>query len=155
MPAPTPLFVCVDIIVYSRSKDSILMIRRGNEPFKGRCALPGGYLDSHETVTEATIRELREETHVCAGESDLKFLGQFSDPYRDPRGRTVSLVFYIMRDNQPPVLAGDDAAGVEWRPMERIFKDDLAFDHDYMIRKFFTDILMPRWPNRYELPDPM
>lgn len=118
----------VDCIVFD-AQDRLLLIRRKNEPFKGRYALPGGFVDVGETVEIAARRELREETSVEAGA--IKLVGVYSDPNRDPRRHTVSAVFLAL-DHVGAPTAGDDAATaefvVDWQTQS------LAFDHDQVVR---------------------
>lgn len=106
------------------AKGRVLLIRRGNPPFKGRYALPGGFVDIGETVEAACRRELLEETGVEAGR--LELIGVYSDPGRDPRGHTCTVAF-LTRVAQATAKAGDDAAAAEWVEGWRQVK--LAFDH--------------------------
>jgi len=123
MPRPkTPLFA-VDCVVLD-AKGRVLLIRRGNAPFKGHYALPGGFVDVGETVEAACRRELQEETGVKAG--TLRLVGVYSDPKRDPRGHTCSVVF-LARVARAAARAGDDAAAAEW--VADWSKVVLAFDH--------------------------
>jgi 8-oxo-dGTP diphosphatase len=126
--------VTVDIVLISREpQPHVLLIRRGNEPFKGAWALPGGFVDPDETLTEAAQRELREETGVTGVE--LEELGAFGDPGRDPRGWTVSIVFLARVDRAAiNTKASDDAAEVEWRLLARPPKN-LAFDHEKILER--------------------
>lgn len=102
----------------------VLLIRRGNEPFKGAWAFPGGFLRIHETVQECALRELREETALEP--SAIGELGVFSEPDRDPRERVVTIAFYGLV--KPfSVLGGDDAERADWFPVSQI--PPLAFDH--------------------------
>src|ERR671939_1205645 len=103
-PIPT-----ADIILQQDSK--VLMIRRKKEPFKGHLALPGGFVNEGETVEEAMKREAREETSLEVEPIDI--LGVYSDPKRDPRKHTLSVVFVgiIVGGSEK---AGDDAASIEW-----------------------------------------
>src|SRR5437763_569739 len=106
--------VTVDVVIVTReARPRVLLIRRKHDPFAGRWALPGGFIDMDETLEESARRELREETGVAAAE--LEQLGAFGDPGRDPRGRTVS-VAYLARVDAADVnpQAADDAAEVEW-----------------------------------------
>jgi len=118
----TPLLT-VDCVAIDH-EGRIALIRRRNPPFQGALALPGGFVDIGETVEAACRRELLEETSLVAGE--LTLLGVYSDPRRDPRGHTCSIVYVTDIGSQVPT-AGDDAAAVEmianWR------EHDLAFDH--------------------------
>jgi 8-oxo-dGTP diphosphatase len=120
---PTPALT-VDCVVFD-PRGRVLLIRRGNEPFKGCYALPGGFVDVGETVEEACRRELREETGLSVG--DLLLVGVYSDPDRDPRGHTVSTVFLAQLTKPADPAAGDDAASAEWVDQWRA--EHLAFDH--------------------------
>lgn len=119
--------------------DRVLLIKRGKEPFAGRWALPGGYVNEGETVEQAAVRELEEETglRLKAGPmaADLKLVGVFSKPGRDPRGWVVSVAFVAILDDSEDirVKAGDDAAEVEWVTIKA--PDQLAFDHDDIVLK--------------------
>ena len=105
--------------------ERVLLIRRKNEPFKGAFALPGGFVDLGETVEVACRREVREETGLSV--ADLTLLGVYSDPGRDPRGHTVSVVFMARLSSAEPPMAGDDADTAEWVADWRAQR--LAFDH--------------------------
>jgi 8-oxo-dGTP diphosphatase len=107
----------------------ILLILRKNEPFKGAYALPGGFVDIGETVEAACRREVREEAGLMLGE--LRLLGVYSDPGRDPRGHTVSIAYLALLRVAPTPLAGSDAAAAEW--VENWRDRDLAFDHARII----------------------
>lgn len=122
MPPRTPLLT-VDCVVLD-DRDRVLLIRRGNEPFKGAYALPGGFVEVGETVEEACRRELIEETGIAAG--TLTLIGVYSDPARDPRGHTVSVAFLTYAPDAVPV-AGDDAAAAAWVTDWQSLP--LAFDH--------------------------
>ena len=118
----TPLLTTDCVVV--DGKERVLLVRRGHPPFKGKHALPGGFVEIGETVEEACRRELMEETGVKAGR--LRLLGVYSDPKRDPRGHTCSVVF-LTRIARATPKAGDDAAAAEW--IDDWSKLDLAFDH--------------------------
>jgi 8-oxo-dGTP diphosphatase len=113
----------VDCAVFD-AKGRVLLIRRGHPPFKGRHALPGGFVEVGEPVEDACRRELREETGLEAG--ILRLVGVYSDPKRDPRGHTCSVVF-LARVRRAAPRAGDDAAAAEW--VEDWSGLKLAFDH--------------------------
>ena len=123
MAAPKTPLLTVDCVALD-ALGRVLLIRRGNEPFKGRYALPGGFVDIGETVEDACRRELLEETGVEA--KRLKLVGVYSDPSRDPRGPTVSVAF-LARLRSAEATAGDDAAAAEWVKSWR--RLPLAFDH--------------------------
>src|SRR5271170_7253316 len=96
-----------------RAEDlAVLLIKRKKAPFKGAWALPGGFVNGNEPLERAAARELVEETGI-AGVA-LEQLGAFGDPGRDPRGHTVTVVFYsfVVADAQP--VAADDAADARW-----------------------------------------
>ena len=129
----------VDGVVLCRSAEgllgtgySVLLIERGREPFRGRHALPGGFVDYGEDVDAAIHREIAEET----GLEGLPFrqFHVFGQPGRDPRGHTVSVVYLAVLIGEPPrVEGGDDAAAAAWHPLDRL--PDLAFDHDRILAK--------------------
>lgn len=123
MPKPKTPLLSVDCIVFDRD-DRLLLIKRANPPFKGRYALPGGFVDIGETVEDAALRELKEETGIDG--KVIRLVGVYSDPKRDPRGHTVSAAFLI-KPRSTKVVGGDDAASAEfvrdWRELK------LAFDH--------------------------
>ncbi len=123
--------VTVDILVVTRGRaPKVLLIRRKHAPFAGRWAIPGGFVDMDESLETAARRELREETGVEAAQ--LVQLHTFGDPGRDPRGRTISVV-YLARVTQSAVQpqAADDAAEADWFPLDR--PPELAFDHDKIL----------------------
>jgi 8-oxo-dGTP diphosphatase len=113
----------VDCVVFD-DRGRLLLIRRRNPPFAGQFALPGGFVDYGETTEAAAGRELLEETGLKA--KDLRLIGVYSKPDRDPRGHTVSI-----EDGAP--AAGDDAAEAEFRSDWRAL--DLAFDHNEIVRE--------------------
>lgn len=123
MPKPKTPLLSVDCIVFDRN-DRLLLIKRGNPPFKGRYALPGGFVDIGETVEDAALRELKEETGIDG--KVIRLVGVYSDPKRDPRGHTVSAAFLI-KPRSTKVVGGDDAASAEFVSNWRALK--LAFDH--------------------------
>ncbi len=120
--------VTVDAAVFSQDGDAwqILLIQRKNEPFKDLWALPGGFLDENEDPDQAALRELEEETSLHG--VSLNPLGFWGRPGRDPRGHTVSLVYWGVIDacaHQP--VAADDAKALAWYPIAKL--PELAFDH--------------------------
>ena len=122
--------VTADCIVFSRyPKPQVLLIRRGNEPFKGEWAFPGGFLNMDETVQECARRELEEETGLVV--QDIHLVGAYSRPGRDPRGHTVTPAFLSIMDYPLDVCGGDDAAQAQWFPLNQL--PVLAFDHGEII----------------------
>ncbi|HEC82534.1 MAG TPA: NUDIX hydrolase [Thermoplasmatales archaeon] len=118
--------ITVDGILIKNKK--ILLIKRLNEPFKGKWALPGGFVEYGERVEEAVLREFEEETGIKA--SIKKLIGVYSDPSRDPRGHTISIVFLLEGKGEP--YAGDDAVEAKFFDLEKL--PPLAFDHEKIIR---------------------
>ncbi len=124
---PRPM-VTVDAAVFRKNegKTEILLIRRGHYPFEGMWALPGGFLDMDETLEEAILRELEEETGLKG--VSLQQLHTFSEINRDPRGRTISVTFYgVAIDIGTKVKGGDDAEEARWFSVDDL--PELAFDH--------------------------
>jgi 8-oxo-dGTP diphosphatase len=128
MPMPKTPLLAVDCVAFD-GRGRVLLIRRGNPPFKGHYALPGGFVDIGETVEDACRRELMEETGVRARE--LELVGVYSDPRRDPRAHTCAVVF-LARLGRATARAGDDAAAAEWVAAWRGF--ELAFDHAQILK---------------------
>lgn len=104
--------------------ESVVLIRRKNPPFKGSYALPGGFVEEDETVEAACAREAKEETGLDV--QQLRLVGVYSAPGRDPRGRTVSIAFLAEADIAG-LQAGDDAAEAEL--VDNWQEEELAFDH--------------------------
>ncbi|MCQ2283749.1 MAG: NUDIX hydrolase [Bacteroidales bacterium] len=126
--------VTVDNVVFSFDGNHLntLLIRRKNEPFKDKWAFPGGFLDEKETLEEAALRELKEETRLVP--KHFIEVGSFSAPDRDPRGRTITVAFAsVVRPYQTNVNAGDDASEAKWFPITEM--PVLAFDHELIFRK--------------------
>ena len=128
MPPPERYYVTVDAVAVAPSGGGlcVLLIRRGHEPFAGSWALPGGFVDPDEDLEQAARRELIEETGVSV--SEMRQIGAFGEPDRDPRGRAISVAFLAVLDSALAARAGDDAAEARWFPIDRLPKK-LAFDH--------------------------
>lgn len=134
MPYIPHIFLTVDIILTRQfnSKTEVLLIQRLNEPFRNNWALPGGFVDKGEDLEPAAKRELLEETSIS-----IKSLTQFKTygkPERDPRGDTVSVVFYGDVKEDVIAQAADDAKDVRWFPMTDL--PEMAFDHADILRDF-------------------
>jgi len=130
---PRPM-VTVDAAVFTFSGDKarVLLINRGNEPFKGKWALPGGFVGMDEELEDAVVRELEEETGLATVR--LEQMRTFGTVGRDPRGRMITIVFMgIAKEDQTTIKAGDDAAQAQWFDIEKLPKD-LAFDHNEVVR---------------------
>jgi 8-oxo-dGTP diphosphatase len=127
--------VAVDLVVtrllagQSGKIRELLLIQRGQDPFAGCWALPGGFLEMEETLEAAAARELREETGVRVRR--LVPLGAFSEVDRDPRGRVISFAYWSEVARTTGQRAGDDASAAAWFPVAKLPK--LAFDHSRII----------------------
>lgn len=129
-PRPSVTTDCV-IFGYNGKELNILLIERGIEPFKGKWALPGGFIQMDETAEEGALRELYEETGVK--DVYIEQLFTFSDIERDPRGRVISIAFYaLVKSTDFDVVGGDDAKSAKWFPIKDI--PSLAFDHERILR---------------------
>lgn len=127
----------VDGIIFDK-ENNLVLIRRKNPPFKGRLALPGGFVEYNETTEEAVIREIREELGIETKVSSL--VGIYSEPSRDPRQHIVTVVYWL-EPLSDKFKAGDDAISFEIIPQTSVKKlQDLAFDHYQII----SDAIMLR-----------
>lgn len=123
--------VTADCVVVTREKEpQVLLIQRGNPPFKGCWAFPGGFMNMDETTEQCAIRELEEETGLKV--SELQQIGAYSKVDRDPRGRTVTIAYLVRVDKPVAVIGQDDAAQAEWWPLSAL--PQLAFDHEDIMR---------------------
>lgn len=130
-----PIFgVTADAVVLAPGR-RVLLIERARAPYAGRLALPGGFVDIDEDLAAAAARELREETGVQVAVEQLRQLGAYGRPDRDPRGRTVSVVYVAEVATELPAAAADDAAAAEWHDADHVLAQGrLAFDHDEILR---------------------
>ena len=118
--------VTADCIVITKEPDpKVLLIERGDEPFKGCWAFPGGFMNMDETTEQCAIRELEEETGLRV--SDVHQIGAYSKVDRDPRGRTITVAYLAIVDEPIAVIGQDDADNAEWWPLSDL--PHLAFDH--------------------------
>jgi len=124
-----------DAILICRKDDQyfILLIERKYDPFKGFWAMPGGFVNMDEDLVTACARELEEETGICG--VTLEQFETVGSINRDPRGRTVSVVFWSKMEMMPEAFGGDDAARAQWHCTEKL--PLMAFDHLEIITKFF------------------
>jgi len=118
----------------------ILLIKRKNEPFKGKWALPGGFVEYGEKVENAVIREVKEETGLITKIKEI--VGIYSDPNRDPRGHIVTIVF-LLEIITGKLNAEDDADSVKYFNLNKL--PNLSFDHriiiDDIIRRMKNNVL--------------
>lgn len=134
-----PIFVTVDAVVIQSGH--ILLVKRKARPGKGLAALPGGFVDQHEPLLDACIRELREETKLKIPDPVLRGCIKrshiFDDPYRSARGRTITYAFLIELpacEKLPKVKGSDDAEKAFWLPLGEIKPEKLFEDHYFIIR---------------------
>ncbi len=127
-PHPAVTTDCV-IFGFDGSELQVLLIERGIEPFKGKWAFPGGFLNMDETAGEGALSELKEETGL--ENAYIEQFNTYSDPGRDPRERVITIAHYALVRIQE-VKGGDDAAKAQWFPIDEV--PQLAFDHDKILR---------------------
>ena len=123
---PRPAVTVDVVVVTTERRRRVLLIRRKHSPYRGKWALPGGFVNENESLADAARRELGEETGIHAGR--LQQLQAFGDPGRDPRGHVVTIAFLAqlgVKRLRP--IAADDAAAVGWFPLSDL--PPLAFDH--------------------------
>ena len=125
-------FVTVDVVLLTvcDSELCVMVVQRGDEPFAGRWALPGGFVRPDEDLPEAAKRELVEETGLSADPGHFEQLASFGRPGRDPRGNVVSIAWLAVVPHAPEPAAGSDAANALWQPVDPLLREGrLAFDH--------------------------
>jgi 8-oxo-dGTP diphosphatase len=138
------LRVTVDIVIFTLREGSlqVLLVKRGVPPFEGQYAIPGGFIRGDESLEEAALRELHEETGVR--NVFLEQLYTFGDPKRDPRGRVITVAYYaLIASDKLALVAGADAAEAQWFPASSV--PPLAFDH-----KSILDYALERLRNKLE-----
>jgi 8-oxo-dGTP diphosphatase len=137
-----PFYVTCDLVVLSVRAGAlhVLLVRRGGEPFAGRLALPGGFVEIDENLEDAAYRELGEEAGVGRDDVILEQLAAYGEPGRDPRQRVVSVAWIALGADLPEPTAGSDAVDARWVPVEAALGlgeaggtgaegEALAFDH--------------------------
>lgn len=134
-----PVAVTVDLVILTIREDElhVLLIERGNRPYLGLPALPGGYVREGETLDEAATRELGEETGLDGDRLHLEQLRTYGDPGRDPRGRVITVAYLALGPDLPIPMAGTDARAAHWAPVEAALtgEPELAFDHGVILRE--------------------
>lgn len=128
-----PVAVTVDIVVFTIREKAlqVVLIKRGEEPFLGRWALPGGFLQPDEDLYAAAVRELEEETSIVGEAGYLEQFGAYSSPERDPRMRVVTVAYWAICSDLPEPVGGGDADEARLVPVSMIETGEieLAFDH--------------------------
>jgi bifunctional NMN adenylyltransferase/nudix hydrolase len=142
-----PVFVTVDAVVVQSGH--LLLVRRGNYPGMGLLALPGGFIDQHERIRDAAVRELKEETQISETqnrkgrvaaarlESYITETKVFDNPYRSARGRTITHAHLFRLPDAKPlwsVIGSDDAASAEWYPLDDLTGEEFFEDHFAIIQ---------------------
>jgi len=134
-----PVAVTVDLVVLTlrQGRLSVLLVQRGQPPFKGAWALPGGFIGHTEDSDNAAVRELGEETGLDATGWHVEQLRTYTTPDRDPRMRVVSVAYLALLPDLPVPTAGSDASAARFWPVDDLTSDDgptLAFDHAHIVR---------------------
>jgi 8-oxo-dGTP diphosphatase len=122
----------VDAVIQD-ANNNIILIRRKYAPYKGKYALPGGFIKYNEDPEQAVLREVREETNLAV--EIVRKIGIYDQKGRDPRGKIVSTAFKcrLVRDLSK-IMGGDDAAAAEAIPVEKVKTLELAFDHKQILK---------------------
>ncbi|WP_031508784.1 NUDIX hydrolase [Streptomyces megasporus] len=149
-----PFAVTVDLVVLTVRRHALcaLVVRRGESPYQGRWALPGGFVRVDEDLEDAAARELAEETGLRVQDpgsgsvgAHLEQLATYGDPRRDPRMRVVSVAYLVLAPDLPSPTAGGDAHSVRWAQVDTLLEPGdgtegggdrpvpLAFDHDRIL----------------------
>ena len=127
---PRPALTADMVVITKGGTPEVLLIQRGDAPYKGQWAFPGGFMEMDETTEQCAIRELKEETGLEL--SELHQIGVYSKVDRDPRGRTVTVAYLAVVDTTIAVEGQDDAAKAEWWPLTT--PPPLAFDHEDILK---------------------
>lgn len=133
--APVAVTVDLSIFTIKNGKLSVLLIKRGGHPEKGKWALPGGFVNVDESLDEAAARELSEETNITIEDGYLEQLKTYGNPHRDRRGYVVSVAYVALVPQVDRPEAGDDAAEAHFFAVEDVLSEDfdIAFDHHNII----------------------
>ncbi len=133
-----PFFVTCDLVVLSVRGRALnaLLVTRGEEPYAGRLALPGGFVTVDEGLEAAAYRELSQEAGIGRADVILEQLATYGAPGRDPRFRVVTVAWLALGAGLPEPTAGSDAADARWVPVDEALRSRarLAFDHRAILR---------------------
>lgn len=137
-----PIFVTVDSVI--SFADYVLLVKRGQAPGKGLWAIPGGFVNQDETLQQASLRELKEETSLALGLAHLQLKSHsvFDHPQRSLRGRTITHAFHYEADSIGTIAAGDDAAEAKWFPIHKLgsIRNQMHDDHFFILEHFLGAI---------------
>ena len=128
---PRPAVTTDCVVITKESEPKVLLIERGDDPYKGCWAFPGGFMEMDETTEQCAIRELEEETGLQV--HDVIQIGAYSKVNRDPRGRTITVAYLAIVDAPMVVTGHDDAAKAQWYDINAL--PPLAFDHGEIMDK--------------------
>lgn len=159
--------VTADLVILTvrEQKLCVALIERAAEPFRGRLALPGGFISRHgldDTLEETALRELREETGIQPDEVHLEQLKTYWTRGRDPRQEVVTVAWLTLGPISAELLAGSDAARAGWYPVDLALARTLAFDHNEILRDGveraqakleYTDIAATFLPHAFTIAD--
>jgi 8-oxo-dGTP diphosphatase len=130
--------VTVDVALFTNrdGESHVVLIERGNEPYRGTWALPGGFVEVDEDLPVAAVRELEEETGLDVPSAALRQVGAYGAPGRDPRMRVVDVLYWAFVPDLPDPVGGSDAASSRLVPVAQAISEDfeLAFDHPVILR---------------------
>jgi 8-oxo-dGTP diphosphatase len=135
--SPTPMLVAVDLVVLTvRAGEFLaLTIQQRSDPFAGRWALPGGFVEPDEDLVDAASRELFEEAGIGSMRTHLEQLRTYGQPDRDPRGRVLGVAYLALVPDPGEPVAGSDAEAAAWQSVDDLLGSrTLAFDHDAVLR---------------------
>lgn len=126
-----PFAVTVDVVLLTVREGvlSVLLVERGTHPYRGRLALPGGFVGPAEDLEAAAVRRLEQETGVRRDVAHVEQLGAFGEPRRDPRMRVVSVAYLVFAPDLPAPTPGVNTSWVAWVPVKAVDPHRLAFDH--------------------------
>jgi 8-oxo-dGTP diphosphatase len=135
---PPLMAVSVDVAVFTFRDDEphVVLIRRGNDPYKGMWAIPGGFVELDEDLPVAAARELAEETGLEIPSTALSQVGAYGAPNRDPRLRVVDILYWANVADLPDPVGASDAAHSSLVPVAEAISEgfELAFDHPVVLR---------------------
>lgn len=159
--------VTADLVILTvrEGRLSVALVERGAEPFRGRLALPGGFISSNgadRTLEDTALRELREETGIQPGEVHLEQLKTYWTRGRDPRQEVVTVAWLALGPIEGDLQGGSDAASADWYTVDTAMASPLAFDHSEILRDGverarakleYTDVAATFLPRQFTIAD--